>query len=637
MAESNPSARETCFFERNQYTMTLQRTVLFIWLSLSLAYVHAAELVIQSPRNFEVFQRDSMTAGAVRLHGRGNAEADAWQYRFIQNTKPGEGGVDSWRDFPSALQKDRFDFFVSVPPGGWYQLEIRGLKAGAVTASGLVEHVGVGEVFLVAGQSNAGNYGSERQHPESGMVSSFDGKTWSQGEDPQRGAGGDGGSFLPAFGDAMVARFHVPVGLVPIAVGGTSVREWLPEGIVFQQQTTTGKGVRPNADGLWESDGKLFSTLTSRLESLGSHGVRAVLWHQGESDAGQARSGYPAERQISGEQYTHFLSTLVKASREKSGWGVPWFTAQATYHSEADASDAEFREAQSKIWKMGVTMEGPDTDALRGEFRKGVHFNAAGLRKHGELWAQKVSAWLEKELSAQRLDGPPSPDYKLVWSDEFDGKELDKTKWKHRYPGVRKDGINDPSATFLDGEGHLVITCSRVDGKYHVDMITTDGLFEARYGYFEARVQFQSQEGWWPGFWLMANTVAAPDKGLGAIDDTARNGTEIDIFEYLRIRGDQIQHALHWNGYGPGHKSTGHHPTVPGLTTGFHTVGCEWTPERYTFYVDGKKTFETSQSVSHIPEYVILSAEVSSWPGDISRAKLPDQVMFDYVRVWQKP
>lgn len=71
--------------------------------------------------------------------------------------------------------------------------------------------------------------------------------------------------------------------------------------------------------------------------------------------------------------------------------------------------------------------------------------------------------------------------------------------------------------------------------------------------------------------------------------------------------------------------------------TGFHTVACEWTPESYRFFVDGVETFETSLAIAQVPEYIILSGGVSSWPGDISRAKLPDRVVFDYVRVWQKP
>lgn len=596
----------------------------------------AGDLAIQSPKEYQVFQRVNAANGCVRLHGRGNLDADTWQYRFQGKAATGSALSEEWVSFPTALQKDRFDFIVSAPAGGWYTLEVRGLKDGQISASAIVEHVGVGEVFVVAGQSNAANYGEGLQKSLSGMVSGFDGKGWGVANDPQKGAAGAGGSFLPSFGDAMAARFHVPIGLVPIAVGGTSVREWLPEGESFQQQTTTGKGVRLNASGQWESTGALFETLARRLEDLGSRGARAVLWHQGESDAGQARSGYPADRQISGEQYTAFLTTLVSASRKKVGVPLSWFTAQTTYHSEADAEDEEFRGAQSRLWKNGVTLEGPDTDSLRSEFRKGVHFNSAGLRKHGELWAEKVAPWLESQLALERREGPPSADYKLVWSDDFDRKTLDLKKWKHRYPGPRKDGINDPDSVTLDGDGHLVITCSRKEDKFHVGMISTDGLYAARYGYFEARVQFQTQEGWWPGFWLMGNLVAAPASGKGAVDDTARNGTEVDIFEYLRIRGDQIQHALHWNGYGTEHKSLGVHPRVPGLMNGFHTVACEWTPERYRFFVDGVQTFETSQAISQVPEYIILSGEVSAWPGEISRAKLPDQVVFDYVRVWQK-
>ena len=596
----------------------------------------AVEIPVQSPKNFQVFQRTTRSKGTVRIQGKGLEEADAWQYRFIGTDYIGVALDANWVNFPAAINKGKFDFWTTAPAGGWFQLEIRAIKNGSELGSARIEHVGVGEVFLVAGQSNAANHGSEKQAPLSGMVSSFNGSSWRTAEDPQLGASGNSGSFLPAFGDSIAAKFKVPVGLVPVAVGATSVREWLPEGDKFPQQTTTGKGVRGTPDGQWESTGVHYVTLTARLEQLGNRGIRAVLWHQGESDAGQARGGYPADRQISGEQYAQFLKRLAEATRKEAGWPIPWFTAQTTYHSEQDPSDAEFRTAQSSLWKEGITHEGPDTDILRAEYREGVHFNAVGLKKHGELWSAKVSPWLTQELTKPILEGPPNPGYKMVWSDEFDGTVMDPKKWKHRYPGPRKDGFNDPSAVTLDGKGHLSITCSRKDDKVLVGMICTEGLYETLYGYIEARVQMQTQEGWWPGFWLMTRSVANPDKGLGETDDTARNGTEVDIFEYLRCRGDQIQHALHWNGYGKFHKSIGNHPTAPDLTKGFHTVGCEWTPDRYSFYVDGRKTWETNKAVSQVPEYIILSGEVSSWPGEISRAQLPDSVIFDYVRVWHK-
>ena len=72
--------------------------------------------------------------------------------------------------------------------------------------------------------------------------------------------------------------------------------------------------------------------------------------------------------------------------------------AQATYHSERDPADDEFRAAQAALWKSGIALAGPDTDALQAEYRDGVHFNARGLRQHGELWAGKVNAWLKQAV-----------------------------------------------------------------------------------------------------------------------------------------------------------------------------------------------------------------------------------------------
>jgi hypothetical protein len=253
-------------------------------------------------------------------------------------------------------------------------------------------------VFVVAGQSNATNCGSEKLKTTTGMVSSFDGVRWVLANDPQPGVqdGSSGGSFLPAFGDALFEKYRVPVGVASTGAGATSVREWLPRGERMNNLPTTGANVRSVAPGEWECTGKLFDGLIKRIEALSPRGCRAVLWHQGESDAGQARAGYPAERQITGKQYVEFMEKLIRASRKSSGWEIPWFVAQTTYHSEKDASDDEFRTAQKSLWEKGLAHEGPDTDALRLEFRAGVHFNAKGLQAHGRLWAEKVGAYLDK-------------------------------------------------------------------------------------------------------------------------------------------------------------------------------------------------------------------------------------------------
>ncbi len=351
----------------------------------------AGSLTLESPLDFQVFQRHRVGRGVVVVRGRVGPEVDRLEIRLIPPS-PDQPEIRHRISIRNTSGSAAFEKRATVPAGGWYRCEVRAFRKGSQDPMSRVDvdHVGVGDVFVVAGQSNSANHGSERQQPRSGWVAAFDGRAWRPAHDPQPGASGDAGSFVPAFGDALVARTHVPVGVVSIGAGGTSVREWLPRGDRMTNQPTTGANVRAVGPHTWEATGDLFERLAGRLEQLGPHGCRAVLWHQGESDAGQARSGYPADRQITGEQYVVFMRRLVTASRERAGWRVPWITAQTTYHSEADPSDAEFRAAQARLWESGLTLRGPDTDALRREYRDGVHFNVVGLRRHGEAWAECV-------------------------------------------------------------------------------------------------------------------------------------------------------------------------------------------------------------------------------------------------------
>jgi beta-glucanase (GH16 family) len=220
-------------------------------------------------------------------------------------------------------------------------------------------------------------------------------------------------------------------------------------------------------------------------------------------------------------------------------------------------------------------------------------------------------------------------DYKLVWADEFDGKTLDLSKWDYRGLGPRRAAINVKDCVTLDGEGHLVLTTKRAGKEYHTAMIATAGKFEPLYGYFECRVRFQKQPGHWSAFWLQS---PAYGKSIGNV---AESGAEIDIFEYLTKFGDSLQHTLHWDGYGTDHKSSKKTADVQG--EGWHTIGFLWTPREYVFSVDGRETWRTSEAVSRRAEYIILSLEVGKWAGDIAEAALPDSLLVDYVRVYQRP
>lgn len=225
----------------------------------------------------------------------------------------------------------------------------------------------------------------------------------------------------------------------------------------------------------------------------------------------------------------------------------------------------------------------------------------------------------------------PVKGYKLVWSDEFDGATLDMKKWDYRSLGKRRDAVNVKDTVALDGKGNLVLTTKRQGDTYQTAMIGTQGKFETTYGYFECRVKLQQEYGHWSAFWLQTPTMAKP------LGNPAEAGTEIDIYEYHRKLGkDVVVHNLHWDGYKKDHKKTGGKATVPGISNGWHTFGLLWTQEEYVFYVDGKETWRTRKAVSKRAEYIILSLEVGKWAGDISKAKLPDSLYVDYVRVYQK-
>jgi hypothetical protein len=158
---------------------------------------------------------------------------------------------------------------------------------------------------------------------------------------------------------------------------------------------TTGAHTYATGSNSWASTGELFDKLVSASKQVEK--FRAVLWHQGESDNHQ-----PADREISPDLYTQYLHRVIEASRAQVGWQVPWFVALASYHTPEDRGSPELRGAQKSLAVRGVVLEGPNTDELGPEFREangqGVHFNPRGLQKHGELWAERVGPWLERQV-----------------------------------------------------------------------------------------------------------------------------------------------------------------------------------------------------------------------------------------------
>ncbi len=218
-------------------------------------------------------------------------------------------------------------------------------------------------------------------------------------------------------------------------------------------------------------------------------------------------------------------------------------------------------------------------------------------------------------------------EWKLVWQDEFDGTEIDGTRWE-RPSYERRGHLWRAENAYLDQKGHLIMETSQVGDRYASPCLRTMGRYEKKYGLFVARCKLPKTEGHWSAFWLYHHSV-------GQVGDEGRDGTEIDIMEWP-YRDGRLQHALHWDGYGKEHKSKGHVSKHEHLLDGkFHTFALAWSPEEYVFYVDGAEVWRTREGgVCQVPLYLKLSVEIGDWAGDITRAKLPDFFIVDYVRVY---
>lgn len=390
------------------------RTPLLLLAASLACAVHAqtnapASLNLISPLDYQVFQRQTPASGKIVVE----IVLDTTARGTLTNLEKLEarltGGVPSeppaWQPLPFDNRVRHFRAELAAPAGGWYRLDVRLTGGGTNVAEATVEHVGVGDIFVIAGQSNAANHGEEKQQAKNPLVVEFGNGRWQPAADPEPGASGKKGSFLPAFGDAMAAQFKVPIGLVAVAEGSTSVREWLPSGDAVAAPPTTGRNTICTGSNSWACTGELFDRITTAEKQFGPRGFRAVLWHQGESDGHQ-----PPDREITPAQYRRYLQRVIEASRSAAGWRVPWFVAQVSYHNPEDQGSPELRAAQKSLVAGGVALAGPDTDQLGPEFREkngaGIHFNARGLQRHGQLWAEIVGAWLERQLQTPHLKSP---------------------------------------------------------------------------------------------------------------------------------------------------------------------------------------------------------------------------------------
>lgn len=166
--------------------------------------------------------------------------------------------------------------------------------------------------------------------------------------------------------------------------------------------------------------------------------------------------------------------------------------------------------------------------------------------------------------------------------------------------------------------------------------------FEQAFGYYECRVKVPANTGMWSAFWLQSNSQ-------GRVGARGKDGTEIDIYEsaFLFTNPQVAGNALLWDGYGGRFSRVADSMADTGvnLYEGWHTYSLLWTPERYTFFVDGKATWQTNAGgVSRVPAFLRLTTEIrrgETGPygvalGEFTNTKENPAVFeIDYVKVYQ--
>lgn len=356
----------------------------------------AGSFPLTSPTPYAVFQRRIAAWGRVPFAGLAPVGSTRVELVAAEGATVPGGTLPEPLIIPTDPATGAFARTVVWPAGGWFRARLRAYAAdGSLLAERAVPPFGVGEVFVLAGQSNSTNSGEARIRPASGLVSTFSGNSWRLADDPQPGShdNGDGGSFHPAMGDALVARFGVPVGIASSGQSASAVRHWA-------------RDYAPNFVSNTFLNG-LYAWTHFRLAQFGPGGVRGLLWHQGESDSSQGQNNNPADEQT----YYLALRSLLLDLRADLGWDLPAYTAKASLWPVSNAvygGDPYIRAAQQRIWDDGLAFPGADSDTLGLPFREStasnasrVHFNADGLRAHGSLWATAIGDRLAVTLAAE--------------------------------------------------------------------------------------------------------------------------------------------------------------------------------------------------------------------------------------------
>ncbi|MGI9238835.1 MAG: family 16 glycosylhydrolase, partial [Woeseiaceae bacterium] len=258
-----------------------------------------------------------------------------------------------------------------------------------------------------------------------------------------------------------------------------------------------------------------------------------------------------------------------------------------------------------------------------------------------------------------RSKNRPDNSWELVWSDEFDGEELNADKWSPNIWPARK--VNDEDQAYTSREknirlenGILVIEAHKEDyegAAYTSGRVHSSGKGDFLYGRFEVRAKLPYGKGSWPAIWMLpsdpfkyATTCeeGADWQGSSTCDAWPNSG-EIDIMEHVGYQMGHVHGTVHNEAYywAKWEQRKGR-ILIDGVDEAFHVYALEWSPERIEIFVDDSHYFTYVNEGSgwnvwpyDEPFHLILNVAVGGmWGrsgGGIDDTIFPQRMLVDYA------
>lgn len=249
---------------------------------------------------------------------------------------------------------------------------VRLSQNGVVVQTKTVSLVSIGDVFVIAGQSNAMGPGTNPQtysHPTLTAARFGNNYQWGALTDPvdiNTGQVDTVSSDSGAAGSAWLRMAHhlmnttnVPIALVPCPLSGTSITQWQPGGNHFDRTT-------------------LYGSMAYRVQQTGA---RCVLWWQGEADAAA---------NMAQATYNAYLDTIADTLAADIPGAQFMPCLLHTMQSVSATATNRIRAAVTEAWGDNPNMvQGADLSALTSDddnhLKSDENLDAAGA-----LWAAAI-------------------------------------------------------------------------------------------------------------------------------------------------------------------------------------------------------------------------------------------------------